>query len=117
MFSTLYEQIGLSFKVAKNEESSSVSRAGIEFATSSMVIPLPPKKLYKARVPVQNVTTCQLLSLLKIQQLTGYLSFGSSVVLLGRMFHCCFYKKELYFPPGSNHHRRHILGEAQKDLA
>ena len=117
MFSTLCEQVGLSIKVAKNEEGTTGSFAAVEFETSTMVIQLPPKKLHKARTLVQKATTSQSLSLLEIQQLTGYLNFVSKVVPLGRTFLHRLYNMELYFPPGSKHNRKRISSEAQRDLA
>ena len=117
VFSTLCEQVGLSIKVAKNEEGTTVSFAGIEFETSTMVIRLPPKKLHKARTLVQKATTSRSLSLLEIQQLTGYLNFVSKVVPLGRTFLRRLYNMELYFPPGSKHNWKRISSEAQRDLA
>ena len=117
VFSTLCEQIGLSIKVAKNEEGTTVSFASIEFETSTMVIRFPPKKLHKACTLVQKATISRSLSLLEIQQLTGYLYFFSKVIPLGRTFLRRPYNMELYFPSGSNHNRKCISSEAQRDLA
>ena len=84
---------------------------------STMVIRLPPKNLHNARTLVEKATTSRLLSLLEIQQLTGYLNFVSQVVPLGRTFLRGLYNMELNFPPGSRHNRKRISSETQRDLA
>jgi len=116
VFSILCDQVGLSIKVTKNEEGTTVCFAGIEFETSDMVIQLSQKKLHKARVLVQKATTSRSLSLLEIQQLTGYLNCVAKVVPLGGTFLRRLYNMELYFPPGSKHNRKHESSEAQKNL-
>ena len=117
MFSTLCEQVRLNIQVAINEEGTTISFAGIESETSTIVIRLPPKKLHKAHALVQKATTSRSLSQLEIQQLTGYLNFASKVVPLGRTFLRHLYNMELYFPPGSKHNQKCLSSEAQRDLA
>lgn len=116
-FSTLCAEVGLAIKTAKNEEGSIASFAGVEFDNSNMVICLPPKKLQKARGPVQTAIAKKSLSLLELQSITGYPNFVSIVVPLGRTFLRRLYNLELYFPAGSRHQNRRMSSEALKDLA
>src|SRR5205807_10658631 len=56
------------------------------------------------------------LSLLELQQITGYLNFVTIVVPLGRTFLRRMYNMQLYFPSHAGHCRRRISTEAHKDL-
>jgi len=73
--------------------------------------------LLKAQTIVQSTREKVSVFLLELQRITGYLTFSSTVVPLGRTFLRRLYNMQLYFPPGSGHHRRRISGEARKDLA
>ena len=82
-----------------------------------MAIRLPTKKLLKAQTIVRTARDKASVSLLELQQTTGYLTFASTVVPLGRTFLRRLYNMQLYFPPGSGHQRRRTSSEARKDLA
>ena len=108
--------MGLAIKTAKNVEGSIARFAGIAFDTSNMLIPLPLKRLQKARALFQTTIAKKSLSLLELQRITGYLNFVSIGVPLGRTFLRRLYNMELYFPAGSKHQKRRMSGEAHKDL-
>ena len=104
------------YQSCKNEEGTTVIFAGIEFELSTMIIRLPPTKLPKARTLIQKATTSRSLSLLEIEQFTGYLNFVSKVVPLGRTFLRRLYNMELYFPPISKDDWKRISSEPRRDL-
>ena len=117
MFARLCEEVGLRIKESKNEEGTKVSFADIELDTRQRAIRLPNKTLLKAQTIVQSTREKASVSLLELQWITGYLTFASTVVPLGRTFLRRLYNMQLYFPPGSGQHRCHISSEARKDLA
>jgi len=118
IFCSLSTRVGLSIQESKNEESTTVSFAGLEFDTDRMVIRFPEKKLPKARTINHEAHQSRSLSLHEIQKLTGYFNFVSKVVPLGRTFLRRLYNMELYFPLyAARHQRRRISGEAGKDIA
>lgn len=101
VFIKLCEEVGLSIKEAKNEKGAIVSFAGNELDTRQMVIRLPTKKLLKAQTIIHSTREKASVSLLELQQITGYLTFASTVEPLGRTFLQRLYNIQLYFPPGS----------------
>lgn len=117
VFAKLCTELGLSIKESKNKEGTMVDFAGVELDTRRMVIRLPMKKLLKGREIVDSTIEKKSISLLELQQITGYLTFASTVVPLGRTFLRRLYNLQIYFPPGSGHQRRRISSEAHKDLA
>ena len=70
-FTTLCHEMGLTIKLSKNEEGRIASFAGVELDTSTMVIPLPTKKLQKARQMVLRSRTRRSVSLRELQEITG----------------------------------------------
>ena len=117
VFARLCEEVGLRIKESKNEEGTGVSFAGIDLDTRQMAIRLPNKRLLKAQTIVRSTREKASVALLELERITGYLTFASTVVPLGRTFLRRLYNMQLYYPPGSGHHRRRISGEAWKDLA
>ena len=116
IFNDLCSDTGFSIKEPKNEEGPVASFAGFELDTQVMVIQLPAKKLMKASHIIQNAKTLRYLSLLELQQITEYLNFITTVILLGRTSLHRLYNMELYYPPGIWYTKRRVSPEAQKDL-
>jgi len=115
-FAELSSEVGLSIKVAKNEEGTTASFGGVEFNTIAMVIRLPTRKLHKACQLVEAAISQHSLSLVELQTLTGYLNFIAIMVPLGRTFLRRLYNMQLFFHPGRRTRRRRVSTEATKDL-
>ena len=98
VFAKLCTELGLSIKESKNKEGTTVDFAGVELDTRRMVIRLPMKKLLKGREIVDSTIEKKSISLLELQQITGYLTFASTVVPLGRTFLRPLYNLQIYFP-------------------
>ena len=82
-----------------------------------MVFRLPDNTRQKARKVISEACNSPSLSLLDIQELTGYLNFVSTVVPLGRRFLRRFYNMELYFPPkAARYYKRRMSGKVHKNL-
>jgi len=111
--------VGLTRKVAKNEEGKLASFGGVELDTDKMLIRLPTRKLEKARIIVESAHGATSISLIDLQRITGFLNFVTGVIPLGRTFLRRLYNMELNFPQhgtqGSNCRRR-ITREAYQDL-
>ena len=116
VFTRLSTEVGLSIKLAKNEQGRVARFGGFELDTGRMVIRLPQKKLVKVHKIVQDASQLDSLTLLDIQRITGYLNFLSTVIPLGRGFLRPLYNMELYFPPAPRGTRRRLSGKARKDL-
>jgi len=71
-FSELCEVVGLVIKEAKSEQGTVASFGGVEIDTESMVLRLPIKKLGKARSMIETAIAAASLSLLELQEITGY---------------------------------------------
>jgi len=118
-FCHLCSLVGLTIKVAKNEEGKVATFRGVELDTDKMLIRWPTKKLEKARIIVESALAATSLSLIDLQRITGFLNFVTVVVPLGRTFLRWLYNMELHFPEhrmqGRNCRRR-ITREAYHDL-
>ena len=115
-FSLLCEEVGLAIKESKNEEGWVASFGGVEIVIEKMVIRLVQQKLQHARSIIQRTIKAISLSLLNLQQITGYLNFVTIVVPLSRTFLRRMYNIQLYFPPHGQKLRHRISSEAQKNL-
>ena len=88
----------------------------MDIDTEKMVIRLPQKKLEKVRSIIQTAIKATSLSLLDLQQITGYLNFLAIIVPLGTRFLKRMYNMQLYFRPHGQKLRRRIPSKARKDL-
>ena len=77
---------------------------------------LPTKKLQKARLLVQSNSDKKSVTLLDLQQISGYLNFVAIMVPLGRTFLRRLYNMELYFPSSGRYQQRRLSSEARKDI-
>lgn len=108
--------MGLTIKETKSEQGMVASFGGVELDTAKMVIRLPTRKLAKAQNLVTAAVNTDVLILVELQTLTGYLNFVCIVTPLGRTFLRRLYNMQIYFPARGRQHRRRISSEANKDL-
>ena len=114
-FKQLVNTVGLKIMEQKNEKGSQVSFRGVIFDTKSIAICLPASKKDKGLAIIRKHKTRDLITLLDLQELTGFLDFTTLVVPLGRAFLRRLYNLQLFLPPGCLA-RRLLSAEAQKDL-
>jgi len=108
--------VGLTIKETKSEQGMVASFGGVELDTAKMVIRLPTRKLAKAQNLVTAAVNTDVLILVELQTLTGYLNCVCIVTPLGRTFLRRLYNMQIYFPARGRQHRRRISSEANKDL-
>jgi hypothetical protein len=114
--------LGLRIKTAKNQQGTVAEFGGFTIDTVQFNVTLPSTKLLKAREMLRpflspsKATRKNNLTRQELESLTGYLSFISYVVPLGRTFIRRLYNMLLYFPPHHRHSTRRISSEALKDI-
>jgi len=116
-FKILCEEVGLAIKEAKNEQGSIASFARMEINTRSIVISLPEKKVQKPKSLVHGAIAQISATVVELQQITGYLSFVSTLVPLGRTFLRRLDNMEVYLAQGGRYQRRRSTSRTKRALA
>ncbi|KAF1828914.1 hypothetical protein BDW02DRAFT_198288 [Decorospora gaudefroyi] len=85
-YNAITEHLGLLRNDTKDDSGYVVEILGIEIDSLAIAARLSPKKIAKATCLVTDALTLSKLTQLQAQKLTGFLSFCTAVVLLGRTF-------------------------------
>lgn len=117
VYMDLASQLGLNVKLAKNEQGLLVAYGGIEIDSGKMEARLTQNKQEKGIRLVKECMGQETTSLTELRSLTGFLSFTSTVVPLGRTFTRRLFdlQKELDVPRARDA-RRPVSADAKSDL-
>ncbi|MCP3932123.1 MAG: hypothetical protein GY705_23875, partial [Bacteroidetes bacterium] len=86
-FLALADSVGLAIKEEKTVlPSTQVELHGILFNSDSMTVSLPPDKVIKAKLLLKQVEKSKSITLLKLQQIHGFLNFAVRAIPQGRCF-------------------------------
>jgi hypothetical protein len=114
-FEEICNRLGLRIKESKSITGTTAEFGGIELDTLTMEARLPLGKLHKATELVEHALQKGKLSLQELQSLTGFLSFCSKVVPLGRSFLRRLYDATGSYPRTGTKGRR-LTAEMKADL-